>query len=115
MISSDSVIPIPVLLIALTLAWGCEFAARGSPAEVQEREHFISAYVDLRIWVLRMRTTQMGDAVRDSLLAAHDVTEDELLNFVDTHGTDVEFMRDVWNDIETRISERQEGEARDVR
>jgi len=115
MISSDSVIPIPLLLFALTLAWGCEFAATGSPAEVQERERFISAYVDLRVWLLRMRTTQMGDAVRDSLLAAHDVTEDELLNFVDTHGTDVEFMRDVWNDIETRIATRREGDVGSVR
>ena len=107
--------PIPLLLFALTLAWGCEFATTGSRAEVQERERFISAYVDLRIWSLRMRTTQIGDAVRDSLLAAHDVTEDEFVHFVDTHGTDVEFMRDVWSDIETRISERQEGEASDVR
>ncbi len=108
-------IPIPLLLFALTFAWGCEFATTGFRAEVEERERFISAYVDLRIWSLRMRTTQIGDAVRDSLLSAHDVTEDDLLSFVDTHGTDVEFMRDVWNDIETRISERQEGEATVVR
>ena len=107
--------PIPLLLFALTLAWGCEFSTTASPAEVQERERFIIAYVELRIWSLRMGTTRIGDAVRDSLLAAHDVTEDELVSFVDTYGTDVEFMRDVWNDIETRISERQEGEASDER
>ena len=104
----SSVMSIPLRLYVLTLAWGCGFGTAESPIEIQERERFIGAYVDIRIVSLRTRTTEIGDSVRDSILAIHDVTEDDLLNFVDTHGADVVFMRDLWNDIESRISERQE-------
>ena len=96
---------------ALTFAWSCDFGTTGSPIEAQERERFISAYVDMRLSSLRMRTLEISDAVKDSIFRVHDVTEDELLNFVETHGADVGFMREVWNEIETRISENREEDA----
>ena len=99
------------LLLALPFTWACSFGPTGSSIEIQARERFINVYVDMRILSLRMRTLEISDTVKDSILRTHGVTEDELLNFVETHGTDVGFMREVWNDIETRISEEREEDA----
>jgi hypothetical protein len=115
MITSDSVMPTPLVLFCLILAWGCQFVNTESSVEVQERERFINAYVDLRVSSLRMQTSEIGEAARDSLLAVYDMTEDDLVDFVEEHGADVAFMRDVWNDIETRIATRREGDVGDVR
>ena len=115
MIISEKVMPTRLLLFVLILIWGCQFVNTASSVEVQERESFINAYVDLRVSSLNMQTSEIGEAARDSLLAVHDMTEDELLDFVDRHGTDVAFMRDVWNDIETRIAARREDEVESVR
>ena len=41
------------------------------------------------------------------------VTEQDLLDFIDTHGEDVEFMRDLWTELETLLTERLEQNARD--
>lgn len=99
------------LFLALPFTWACDFGSTGSSIEIQARERFINVYVDMRILSLRMRTLEISDTVKDSILRTHGVTEDELLNFVETHGTDVGFMREVWNDIETRISEEREEDA----
>ncbi len=64
---------------------------------------------------MNIQTSEIGDADKDSLLAVHDMTEDEFLDFVDRHGSYVAFMRDVWNDIETRIAARREEEVGSVR
>ena len=109
-------IPTRLLLFVLILIWGCQFVNTASSVEVQERERFINAYVDLRrVSSLNMQTSEIGEAAKDSLLAVHDMTEDEFLDFVDRHGADVAFMRDVWNDIETRIAARREEEVGSVR
>ncbi len=108
-------IPIRLLLFVLILIWGCQFVNTASSVEVQERERFINAYVDLRVASLRMQTSEIGEPVRDSLLAVYDMTEDDLVDFVEEHGADVAFMRDVWNDIETRIATRREGDVGSVR
>ncbi len=108
-------IPIRLLLFVLILIWGCQFVNTASSVEVQERERFINAYVDLRVASLRMQTSEIGETVRDSLLAVYDMTEDDLVDFVEEHGADVAFMRDVWNDIETRIATRREGDVGSVR
>jgi hypothetical protein len=115
MIISDKVIPTRLLLFVLILIWGCQFVNTESSVEVQERERFINAYVDWRVSSLRMQTSEIGEAARDSLLAVYDMTEDDLVDFVEEHGADVAFMRDVWNDIETRIATRREGDVGDVR
>ena len=41
------------------------------------------------------------------------VTAQDLLDFVDTHGEDVEFMRDLWTEVETRMTKVLEQNARD--
>jgi hypothetical protein len=68
--------------------------------------------VDLRVAALSSGTTELG-SIRDSILAVYDVTGEELLEFVDTHGEDVEFMRDIWAEIEGRLLEQLEQNAQD--
>ena len=72
------------------------------------REAFISVYVDLRAAALTLRPTETGLDVRDSILAAHGVTGEDLLEFVDTHGERVEFMSGIWSEVEGLLTERLE-------
>ena len=69
--------------------------------------------MDLRTAALSSGSPDLGDEVRDSILAVYDVTAQDLLDFVETHGEDVEFMRDLWTEIEARMTERLEQHARD--
>lgn len=72
------------------------------------REAFISTYVDLRLAALKDSAGVVTSAQRDRILSKHGVTSDDLLHFVEVHGEDVEFMQDVWNDVDTRIRNRHD-------
>jgi hypothetical protein len=67
-----------------------------------EREAFISAYVDLRL--AAMRNGEMMDVrLRETVLANHHITEDDLLAFAEAHGRDIEYMNDVWQEVSRRL------------
>ena len=91
----------------LALALGisaCGGEPTASPDEAGlDREAFIATYVDLRAAVGRQGTHELSDAERTRILADHGVTEAELLDFVEIHGTDVAFMREVWDEVEARM------------
>ena len=78
------------------------------------RESFIGAYVDLRAAALSSGTTEIEGEVRDSILAVYGVTGEELLAFIDTHGESVEFMSELWSEIEGRLTERLEQNRQDA-
>lgn len=79
-------------------------ASCGGGAEAAvSRETFVEAYVDLRRAALRSPGVVISPAARDSVLALHEVTEEELLRFAEVHGTDVEYMAGVWADVEARL------------
>ncbi len=104
---------IMVFIIALAVCWSCSGDATDVPADTVERDVFIGAYVDLRVTALSSGTTEIEADARDSILAAYGVTGEELTQFVDTYGENVEFMRDLWTEIEGQIGERLEQNARD--
>ncbi len=95
------------LVTALIMCWSCSGNTTDVAEDTDGREVFMGAYVDLRVAALSSGTTVLG-SVRDSILAVYGVTGEELLEFVDTHGEDVEFMRDLWAEIEGRLLERLE-------
>ena len=99
--------------MALTLCWSCGGGAPEVPEETPGRPEFIGAYLDLRTAVLSSGSTDRSNEVRDSILAVYDVTDQDLLDFVEIHGEDVEFMRDLWTEIEARVTERLEQNAPD--
>lgn len=76
-----------------------------------DREAFIATYVDLRAAALGSASATLTDQAREEVLTRHGVTEEGLVAFAELHGRDVDFMRDVWNDIESRLDEMRLGEG----
>lgn len=68
-----------------------------------DREVFIDTYVDLRVAALETDSVRLGDGQRAEILARHGVTAEELVHFTEAHSTRLEFMRDVWNEVEVRM------------
>lgn len=68
--------------------------------ETIERDTFVQAYANLRIAAVETDSGRIAFTVRDSILDAFGVTEEDLMIFADVHAEELEFMRDVWNDVE---------------
>ncbi len=102
-----------VFVIALAACWSCSEDATDVTEDAVAREVFIGAYLDLRVAALSSGTTEIEGAVRDSILAVYGVTGEELSEFVDTYGENVEFMHDLWAEIDGQLTERLEQDAPD--
>ncbi|MDE2876727.1 MAG: hypothetical protein OXU69_02715 [Gemmatimonadota bacterium] len=91
------------VVAALLAAAGCE---EEGPAETIGREVFVETYVALRVAELR---GSGGDPIpadeRERVLARKGVTEEDLLTFAEVHGPDVNFMEQLWDDVEERLDE----------
>jgi hypothetical protein len=68
-----------------------------------DRETFIASYVDLRMTALGTEIGELDDALRAEVLERNGVSEEDLVAFVELHGEDVEFMQDIWDEIESRM------------
>lgn len=90
-------------LLALVLAACSPDTAAPASTTTVERETFIATYVDLRTTVVRAEAHELSDEARAAVLARHGVTEEDLLSFVETHGGNVAFMRQVWDEVEARL------------
>jgi hypothetical protein len=88
------------LLVTLLLSANC---STDKKSEVIDREVFVEAYSDLRIAAVETDSGSISFSGLDSILDAFGVTEEELTIFLEAHVEDLEFMRDVWNDIELRM------------
>lgn len=67
------------------------------------RARFVDTYVDLRAEAFRAESETLTDSARATVLARHGVTEEELLDFAEAMGGDLDYMRDLWNEIELRL------------
>jgi hypothetical protein len=90
-------------IVAVTLCWSCVDGVTDVSEDTAEREEFIGSYVDLRTAAVNVGSTDIGDDVRDSILTVYGVSEQDLLDFVETHGEDVEFMSALWTEVEARL------------
>lgn len=70
---------------------------------VIDRETFIETYVDLRSEAVANRDLVLSDERRDEILARHGVDEESLLAFVDAYGSELDYMNDLWAEVESRI------------
>lgn len=68
-----------------------------------ERERFIQTYVDLRVAALETDSQRIAEGARGEVLARNGVTEQDLVHFAEVHAAELEFMRDVWNEVELRM------------
>lgn len=91
-------------LALLAAACGDNGSAPPDPAaETIDRETFVATYVDLRLAALEDTTLSISPAERERVLRRHGVTRDDLFRFVEVHGDRVDFMRDVWDEVDERI------------
>lgn len=90
---------------ALCLLWACGL---GEPAAQNEsatltRDQFIDVYAALRAAAGEVEDTLAFDSVREEILRAHGVTEDDLIQFARIHSKDVEAMAVLWDTVAARI------------
>ena len=90
------------LLLVLLLS-SCGRGTAEPSVETIDRETFVATYVDLRSVALSTTGLEVGSAERDSVLELNEVSEDDLLLFVEVHGRDAVLMQDLWNEVEVRI------------
>lgn len=95
-------------VVGLSLATAC-IGEGGSSGDGVTREEFIEAYVALRAAGLQSATGVISSEDRERILAAEDVTQEELLEFAATHGGNSAFMREVWDEVESRLHDRRTG------
>ena len=96
------------LAAVFALSFATVIAGCGSGDDFEDtitREAFIEAYVDLRMSALDSEDQRVDSIARSEILGAHGVTADDLTHFADVHGPRLEFMRDVWADIEVRLDQ----------
>ena len=91
---------LPLLLGASLLAVsGCGDGGRTRVS----RETFVDVYVELRRAALRSPASVVTPEAKDSVLARHEVTEEDLLEFAEVHGPDVEYMAELWAEVQARL------------
>jgi len=82
-------------------------ACAGADATAIDRDRFVTTVVELRQAAMQTRgDPDAYDALRAQILQANGVTEEELRQYVEVHGENVDHMAEVWNDINTRLTDR---------
>ena len=98
-------------VIAVALCWSCGGGVTDVREDAPAREEFIGTFLDLRTAAVNAGTVDVGTDVRDSILSVYGVTGQDLLDFIDTHGEDVEYMSDLWTEVDARLTARLERAA----
>ena len=92
--------------VGLALALAC--ASEEQPSgDGLTREAFVETYVALRAAGLQTASRVVSPEDRDRILAEKGVAQEELLEFAETHGGDAAFMKEVWDEVESRLEERR--------
>lgn len=76
----------------------------------------MDAYVALRIAALQDPRQRLEPGEKTRILAQRNLSEEDLLTFAEVHGTDVPFMRDIWQEVDSIMREKREpGDSTRVR
>jgi len=84
-------------------------APKGSTSITPER--FIEVYTALRQAAAATDDTLVFDSMRNEILRAHGVTEDDLFEFALVHGRDIEAMLELWDSVQSRLTSPDTGAA----
>ena len=95
------------LAVGVSAPTACGPEAAEDEAVGIETERFVATYVDLRMATLRAGVDQLPLHRRDSILDAHGVTQEDLLEYVEINGRNAQFMQAVWDTIEDRIDRQR--------
>jgi hypothetical protein len=88
-----------VLSAAILSMWTC---TEETVAPV-DRETFIQVYLELRVAALDSEDASIVQVDRERILEKYGITAEDMVAFADAHGSDVDYMRDLWNEIEIRL------------
>lgn len=93
------------ILSAAVLATSAACGDQGVPVVegVIDRQTFIETYVDLRAAAVRAEDLTIPEEERDRILERHGVDEQSLLAFVDAYGAELDFMNELWAEVERRV------------
>lgn len=103
---NDLPLPILLLLAGLVVVPACEDGGAEPRDQGIEREVFVATYVDLRRAALRNGPEPITPEARARVLERHGVTSEELLEFVEIHGRDLEYMEAVWDTVEAILGQQ---------
>ena len=99
------VLPI-VLFAAISGVFACSPDGPGTDSvPTISREAFIEAYVELRVGALRSPREELPVPDRDRILEGLGLDDEDLLHFVEVNGRDVQFMRRVWEEVDSLMTE----------
>lgn len=105
-----SIIRLRLLLLHLIVALGAAACGASDPLDQGDPDEsgisprtFVDLYVELRIAEHEAESREDFDTRAEAILARHGATADDMLAFVDRHGTDVRLMVRVWSEIEERL------------
>ncbi len=94
------------VLVAAGAFLGCDGPEAQGPAPSLTRDEFIDLVVAVRRAEIAVEDADSPavrfQARRDSILAAHGATEEELYEFLERH-TDLDFIDEVWDTITQRL------------
>jgi len=93
-------------LCAAPLLAGCGDSS-GELDGIITREEFVQAYSELRVNALRTEGGKIALEERDRILAELNLTPEDLIDFVEVHGRDIPFMREVWEEVENNLETRR--------
>ena len=96
-------------LLCTTAACGGAEAPEGS--ETIARDIFVGTYVELRMTALRSPDGRISPSAKAEILEAKGVTEADLLEYVGVHGPRVQFMVEVWGEIDDTLRALRTREA----
>lgn len=99
-----------LILLAVALLFGPSCTSRGSEGgqgAIISREAFIQAYVELRVEALGSPGEELPLERRDQILGNLGLDEEDLLDFVEARGRDIQFMRRVWEEVDSIMTERR--------
>lgn len=92
----------PILTLALSCTLG---GPEADTADLISRDAFVQVYVQLRVAALSDPTENVPLDERDRILQEAGVTEEDLLRFVEVRGREVQFMRQLWEEVDSLIQE----------
>lgn len=79
--------------------------------ETISRDAFMEAYMELRVVGLSVGGREMTLSIRNQVLDSLGLTPEDLLHFVEVHGTDVDYMRSLWTEVDSLLDLRRRPEA----
>ena len=89
--------------VLLWLAPGCGGEQAPEPSGTITRDAFVGTYVELRMAAVQSPDGRVTSAAKEEILEARGITEADLLEFAAAHGPRVQFMADVWGEIDDTL------------